>query len=81
MLSALISIFHLPIRYCSLELPKNIFQCSHENVGMHSVFKDYRSIVNIVNSLNNAKRIDFYLLFIYSLVFFILILFDLAMEM
>ena len=43
-------IFHLPIRYCSLELQKTIVRCSHENIRIHPVFKDYRLIVSIVNS-------------------------------
>ena len=46
MLSALISIFYLPIRYCSLELQKIIVRFSRENVRMHPVFKEFRSIVN-----------------------------------
>ena len=46
MLSALISIFYLPIRYCSLELQKIIVRFSRENVRMHPVLKEFRSIVN-----------------------------------
>ena len=47
MLSALISnFFFLPIRYCSLELQKIIVRFSRENVRMHPVFKEFRSIVN-----------------------------------
>ena len=46
MLSALISIFYLPIRYCSLELQKIIVRFSRENGRMHPVFKEFRSIVN-----------------------------------
>ena len=46
MLSALISIFYLPIRYCSLELQKSIVRFSRENVRMHSAFKEFRSIAN-----------------------------------
>ena len=45
-LSALISIFYLPIRYCSLELQKIIVRFSRENIRMHPVFKEFRSIVN-----------------------------------
>ena len=46
MLSALISIFYLPISYCSLELQKIIVRFSCENVRMHPVFKVFRSIVD-----------------------------------
>ena len=46
MLSALISIFYLLIRYCSLELQKIIVRFSSENIRMHPVFKEFRSIVN-----------------------------------
>ena len=46
MLSALISIFYLLIRYCSLELQKIIVRFSCENVRIHPVFKEVRSIVN-----------------------------------
>ena len=47
MLSALISIFYLPIRYCSSEhWQKNIVRFSRENVRMHPAFKEFRSIVN-----------------------------------
>ena len=56
MLSALISIFYLLIRYCSLELQKIIVWFSRENVRMHPVFKQFRSIVNSWIH-NNAKRI------------------------
>ena len=56
MLSTLISIFYLPIRYCSLELQKIIVRFSRENVRMHPVFKEFRSIVNSWIH-NNAKRI------------------------
>ena len=48
MLRALISIFYLGIRYCSLELKKNIVRFSHENRG---IFKEFRSIVNMVRAL------------------------------
>ena len=41
MLSALISIFYLLIRYCSLELQKIIVRFSRENVRMHPVFKEF----------------------------------------
>ena len=56
MLSALISIFYLPIRYCSLELQKIILRFSRENVRMHPVFKEFRSIVNS-RIHNNARHI------------------------
>ena len=46
MLSALISIFYLLIRYCSLELQKIIVRFSREDVRMHPFFKEFRSIVN-----------------------------------
>ena len=48
MLSALISIFYLCIRYCSLELKKNIVRFSHENIR---IFKEFRSIVNMLRAL------------------------------
>ena len=48
MLSALISIFYLCIRYCSLELKKKIVQFSHENIR---IFKEFRSIVNMLRAL------------------------------
>ena len=49
MLSALISIFYLPIRYCSLELKKkNFFRFSHENIR---TFKEFRSIFNMLLAL------------------------------
>ena len=60
MLSALISIFYLAIRYCFLKLPKNIVRFSHENERMHPAFKENGSIFNIVNS-QNAVCIDFFL--------------------
>ena len=58
MLSVLISIFYLTIRYCSLftyallffRATKNIVRFSHENVRMYQVVKEHRAIVNIVNS-------------------------------
>ena len=34
----MISIFYLPIRYCSLKLQKTVVRFSHENVRMHHVF-------------------------------------------
>ena len=46
MLSVMTSIFYLPIRYCSFELQKIIVRFSRENVRMHPVFKEFRSIVN-----------------------------------
>ena len=49
MLSALISIFYLCIRYCSLELnKKKIVRFSHENIR---IFKEFRSIVNMLRAL------------------------------
>ena len=48
MLSALISIFYLCIRYCSLELKKNIVRFSHENIR---IFKEFTSIVNMLRAL------------------------------
>ena len=48
MLSALISIFYLRIRYCALELKKNIVRLSHENIR---IFKEFRSIVNMLRAL------------------------------
>ena len=69
MLTVMISIFYLPIRYCSLELQKIIVRFSRENVRMHPVFKEFRLIVNSWIH-NNAKRIDFNLSFTYSLLFF-----------
>ena len=70
MQSALISIFYLPIRYCSLELQKNIVRFSSVNVRMYPVLKSIdRLLISWIR--NNAKRIDFNLLFTYSLLFFI----------
>ena len=70
MQSALISIFYLPIRYCSLELQKNIVRFSPVNVRMYPVLKSIdRLLISWIR--NNAKRIDFNLLFTYSLLFFI----------
>ena len=46
MLSVMTSIFYLPIRYCSFELQRIIVRFSRENVRMHPVFKEFRSIVN-----------------------------------
>ena len=43
----MISIFYLPIRYWSLELQKIIVRFGHENIRMHPVLKEYRSIINI----------------------------------
>ena len=42
------SIFYLCIRYCSLELKKNIVRFSHENIR---IFKEFRSIVNMLRAL------------------------------
>ena len=70
MQSALISIFYLPIRYCSLELQKNIVRFSPVSVRMYPVLKSIdRLLISWIR--NNAKRIDFNLLFTYSLLFFI----------
>ena len=43
MLSALISIFYLPISYCSLELQKIIVRFSHENGSVGNVECGVRS--------------------------------------
>ena len=49
MLSALISIFYLSIRYCTfLRAQKNIVRFSHENIR---IFKEFRSIVNMLRAL------------------------------
>ena len=70
MQSALISIFYLPIRYCSLELQKNIVRFNPVSVRMYPVLKSIdRLLISWIR--NNAKRIDFNLLFTYSLLFFI----------
>ena len=70
MLNALISIFYLCIRYCSLELKKNIVRFSHENI---KTFKEFRSIVNMLRALilltrkchsfnENTKELDYLLI-------------------
>ena len=52
LLSALISIFYLPIRSCSLG-KKNIVRFSHKNIR---IFKEFRLIVNMLNALIPLTR-------------------------
>ena len=80
MLRALISTFYLCIRYCVLELQKNIVRLSHENIR---IFEEFRSIVNMLRALilltrkchniikhslnENIKEFDYYVNFILKL--------------